>query len=340
MTERHNIELLKTEFREFCVEVLVIRQIDDIFSNAEFVRQELDSYPSGERRSLIMEYYASVDWNQVEVIQRFLKVLESTLLMSFIPEDQKDRLRSLITMAGFEVDSNGFTIYLTPEGVGREVRNLIFAADGLKPEIVLSDSVSNDITIVKNEEFCLVYDRPIHTHGLLWKELVGWWHQLTCPDESIDFFEMEKQLYLRLKKSLSSPPEKLLWRTYFKFFHDELAESLPALIPQIYLHYDPYTIRQLEGERRLVRQRMDFLLFLSDRIRVVIEVDGKQHYSNDDKAEPRLYSEMVAEDRKLKLKGYEVYRFGGYELSHTISEESEEVVKDFFCQLFRKYNVV
>ncbi|MGW2892953.1 hypothetical protein ACWDDN_48215 [Streptomyces griseoruber] len=30
-------------------------------------------------------------------------------------------------------------------------------------------------------------------------------------------------------------------------------------------------------------------------------------------AVPRLYTEMVAEDRRLRLAGYEIYRFGGWE---------------------------
>jgi very-short-patch-repair endonuclease len=46
----------------------------------------------------------------------------------------------------------------------------------------------------------------------------------------------------------------------------------------------------------------------------VIEVDGKQHYSKDDKPSPQLYSEIVAEDRRIWLTGYGVYRFGGWEL--------------------------
>ncbi|SFU11063.1 hypothetical protein SAMN04487915_11185, partial [Arthrobacter sp. ov118] len=47
---------------------------------------------------------------------------------------------------------------------------------------------------------------------------------------------------------------------------------------------------------------------------MVLEVDGKQHYANGDTASPALYSEMVSEDRRLRLADYEVYRFGGAEL--------------------------
>ena len=58
-------------------------------------------------------------------------------------------------------------------------------------------------------------------------------------------------------------------------------------------------------------QRMDFLMLLPNGIRVVIEIDGKQHYSEGDISSPKLYAEMMVDTRKLQLKGYEVYRLGG-----------------------------
>jgi len=88
-----------------------------------------------------------------------------------------------------------------------------------------------------------------------------------------------RSLYLRLKASLASPPEQLFFRTYFKTFHNDLGHQLPGLVPQVYLHYDPYTLKMHGGAGRLPRQRMDFLLLLSSRERVVIEIDGKQHYA-------------------------------------------------------------
>ena len=48
---------------------------------------------------------------------------------------------------------------------------------------------------------------------------------------------------------------------------------------------------------------MDFLLLLPHRQRVVIEVDGKQHYADGDVARPERYAAMVAEDRNLRLTG-------------------------------------
>lgn len=51
-------------------------------------------------------------------------------------------------------------------GVGSPAKNLIFATNGPKPELVLRDAVNNDIEIVSNGEFCLVFDRPIPADGL------------------------------------------------------------------------------------------------------------------------------------------------------------------------------
>jgi very-short-patch-repair endonuclease len=81
---------------------------------------------------------------------------------------------------------------------------------------------------------------------------------------------------------------------------------------------------------------MDFLLLFSNHIRIVLEIDGKQHYAEGDIAKPELYSTMVAEDRRLRLSGYEIYRFGGYELQ---GEQGKNVVVDFFKALFQQYAV-
>ena len=67
---------------------------------------------------------------------------------------------------------------------------------------------------------------------------------------------------------------------------------------------------------------MDFLLLLSDRVRVVLEIDGKHHYADGEIASPKRYSEMAEADRDLQLAGYEVYRFGGHELLQEDAEQS------------------
>ena len=130
----------------------------------------------------------------------------------------------------------------------------------------------------------------------------------------------------------------------------EFTDRLPALIPQVYLHYDPYTRRQRGDEQILARQRMDFLLMLEHGVRVVIEIDGQLHYAVEDHnhpgrylASPQRYAEMVAEDRRLRLAGYEVHRFGGYEFldvelaGQVVGPRAHARITEFFDRLLAKY---
>jgi hypothetical protein len=220
-------------------------------------------------------------------------------------------------------------------GVDGEFKNLIFAANGPKPEIVLRDAVSNRLDIVRNAEYCLAYTRPLLAAGLSWAELVSWWQQ-TDPAAAKDHQSAATSLCARLAESLASPPEKVLFHTYVALYFREGGDALPALIPQAYLHYDPYTAKTRVEPGPLTRQRMDFLLLLPNRVRVVLEVDGQQHYSVNGKASPQLYAEMVSEDRKLSLSGYEVYRFGGHELDR---HNGPRVVATFFRELYQRYDI-
>lgn len=51
----------------------------------------------------------------------------------------------------------------------------------------------------------------------------------------------------------------------------------------------------------LNRQRMDFLLLLPRAVRIVIEIDGKQHYAEESAASPTRYAEMMRADRDLRF---------------------------------------
>jgi hypothetical protein len=292
------------------------------------------------------------DWDNAQLLaylgadtcsqERFFRFLEEVLHPKRRDEDDQRRLvellNTIIGRDGFTfaaVDSvSGYPVYKVMEvssGVRGVAKNLIFAANGPKPELVFADAINNDIEIVKNAEYCLVYDRPVSPTGLRWEDMVEWWKNINS-----DHPDPERQLYLRLQASLNCEPERLFFRSYFKSFMRVLGSRLPALVPQVYLHYDPYTFKMLSGNKRLPRQRMDFLLLLSRNERIVIEIDGKQHYANGDQASPALYSEMVSADRKLRLAGYEVYRFGGAEF---MDGRGEELVGDFVSDLFRKHGI-
>lgn len=219
-------------------------------------------------------------------------------------------------------------------GVGAAPKNLIFAANGPKPELVLRDAIHNDIEIVRNGEYCLVFDQAIPADVLTYAKLIEWWRGRQGFTEDVPARDVGLDIHHRLRESLGDNPVELkVFDVYAARYRDGNFE-IPALIPQVYLHFDPATrlARQKAGQSGspLARQRMDFLLLFSSRHRVVLEVDGKQHYAEGDKASPALYSEMVAEDRRLRLTGYEVYRFGGAEL---MKPDADRMLADFFDQL-------
>ncbi|MFL6052751.1 MAG: hypothetical protein ACJ72W_07535 [Actinoallomurus sp.] len=220
-------------------------------------------------------------------------------------------------------------------GVAGELKNLIFAADGPKPKIVFRDAINNDIAVVENERYCLVYDRALGPNGLTWRQLTAWWADregLTGVPER----QIWMSLYSRLAKSLANEAEQRILQTYVKRYQTHGSDT-PALIPQVYLHYDPYTQAKTRAlSRALPRQRMNFLLLLPNRVRVVIECDGKQHYADDlGKADPQRYAQMVSEDRQLRLRGYEVYRFGGEELRE--GPQAERRLMTFFNDLATRH---
>jgi very-short-patch-repair endonuclease len=217
-------------------------------------------------------------------------------------------------------------------GVAGELKNLIFASDGPKPEIVLRDALNNTIEITKGANTCLVYNRPLPDDGLSWAALVDWWATETLHETNQDV--AARHLYRRLVRSLASPPEHLLFRTYAHRYANTEHASTPALIPQVYLHYDPYMRRDpAQRPGAVIHQRMDFLVLLPGRRRVVLEVDGQQHYTTDDgRASPSRYATTVSEDRRLRLAGYEVYRFGGAELMNN-EEDGRALLEQFFTRL-------
>lgn len=210
-------------------------------------------------------------------------------------------------------------------GVAGPVKNLVFGS-ATKPDLILTDGLKNDLALL-NTDTALMYDGGIPDEGLTWRALVAWF----LPNEaSTDEVCAARQLFTRLLGCLSSEPEKLLFRAY-ALRYGRYGFDQPALLPQVWLHYDPRSVHAWGGTPVLPRQRMDLLLLLPGRRRVVIEVDGVQHYSEQGELSPQRYAEMVQEDRALRLAGYEVYRFGGAELPDR--PRAPDLVTPFFDQL-------
>jgi very-short-patch-repair endonuclease len=173
--------------------------------------------------------------------------------------------------------------------------------------------------------------------------LVEWWCKQTKKPSNDA--EARSEFGKRLQASLQSEAERVFLANYFRVFKPILEDNLPALLPQVYLHYDPRS-RGERSKQVLVRQRMDFLILLANAARIVIEIDGIQHYSDDNgRASPSRYAEMVAEDRRIRNLGYEVYRFGGSEIVAWNGEKfvaldtAKETITSFFQELFTRHAI-
>jgi len=273
--------------------------------------------------------------------RRFIGMLELAMHPTCRRGDGQEAMRQALTPIlardGYVIECTGHVSSYPAYGIRPDVgvpsrpKNIIFASTGPKPEIVLSDAVNNDVVIVKGADTCLIYEEPIPDTGLLWTDLARWWQ---AREGGVAEADARKSLGARLLASLASDGERMVFRTYFTALSERLGDALPALVPQVYLHYDPATIRQLNGLKRLPRQRMDFLMLLPMRTRIVIEIDGKQHFSRDGEPSLPLYAEMVAADRDLRLAGYEVYRFGANEV---VGPEAGRRITDFFERLLARH---
>ncbi|MEV0936402.1 hypothetical protein ACIBMX_46920 [Streptomyces phaeochromogenes] len=109
-------------------------------------------------------------------------------------------------------------------------------------------------------------------------------------------------------------------------------------MPEVWLRWDHRTVQE-RGPEALLRSRMDFLLPLPHGQRVVLEVDGSQHYTRDHGRTPDTAknADMVAADRDLRLRGYELFRFGHDELKRL--DAAQNLLRRFIPDMFRRFRV-
>jgi hypothetical protein len=197
-----------------------------------------------------------------------------------------------------------------------EVQTIVFASRG-KPDLVLHDVPNSQIADAKGA--ALIWRTRITDKGLTVADMLNWWRSNRRADDS---------LYRRFSDCCQNDDERSVidfyYRTLVKIDEDC---KLPALLPQVWLSYDPLTREQRYGKPALDRQRLDFLMYLPERKKAIIEVDGIYHISKGDgRACLETYAKGLAADRGLMAKGYTVYRFGANE----IQRDASDVLGQFF----------
>ncbi|MEW9267864.1 hypothetical protein AB1207_24250 [Kineococcus endophyticus] len=249
-------------------------------------------------------------------------------------------LNPALARAGVRMEQTGedggypiFTLLKTG-AARRPPQLLLFASIDSKPDLRLEDVLDQQIGVM-NPDTVLRYDEPVGTDGFTGAHLLQWW--LRRPDQAgRNEREAKANLWRRLRASLpvNSPPQRAL----FEIYHDLYARTTTdanffALLPEVWVHWDPRTKSQ-RGAAALQTHRMDFLMLLPGNARIVIEVDGRQHYSDGDRPSPERYAATVRGGRQLQLSGYHVHRFGGAEL---IGEHARLTVQEFFDALLQQW---
>lgn len=177
-----------------------------------YTRKELEIVLAEDLRlSWPLEDYQPTDgeYTKRDVIQAYTEGWELPRLVALsrrivteldVPDTSLTKLTALLT----EYDRGG--------GVSTPAKNLIFAANGPKPELVFLDAVSNDIEIVRNSEYCLVFDQPIPADGLTYNDLIDWWRKRQGIAKTESDRDVGRDLHKRLCESLgNNTVEKLVF---------------------------------------------------------------------------------------------------------------------------------
>lgn len=225
------------------------------------------------------------------------------------------------------------------EGVKGNIQGIIFAAI-YKPDVLLDDVLNHKVRIPRDDEKYLYYDQPIGNSPITWNKICSWYDK----EHALGFdFSFEE----RLRKAVNhcgSPIEEFFFDAYLEL-KSEIGDNIPALLPQVWLYYDEKAQKE-RIEKIFEHQCMDFMMLFSNSKRIVIELDGAQHYSDDESipgrdypvkvASTQKYAAMVSAQRDMTLAGYEVYRFGGSEFAG--EDRGKEIVKQFLKDLFEKHS--
>jgi hypothetical protein len=315
---------LRLEFREFCVG-LVLRQIDDIFQMADIQPGAPNRDVSGERRTRVEEYYASLNWTSLDDALKFLKVLSLVLSQSYISEDGKQFIRDLCVQEGLVVE--GYQVRFPDQGASADQPLFEKQFPGGLPFGVSKPSFA---VAAKEGGQSLKFELESGI-GIIWRDVY--------PSFDFQSFEdacgIDASTNLALKKAFVAMNQTKSEKTFFLKYakHFRMADTnVPLLIPQAWIQWHSlpkHALRVSKASYVDELYRVDFVAFWENR-RYAILIDDISHYAvksgSQWLADQESYSGRLKEDRKLQIEGWCVYRVSNWEIRD--SQKLNEAILD------------
>ncbi|MBB4932816.1 hypothetical protein F4561_003636 [Lipingzhangella halophila] len=199
--------------------------------------------------------------------RRFLLFVEGVLSGAVNPDEHRQRaLAEAIALplarGGLKVIETGSTggypeFSIVPTGSrARPPQLILFASTAAKPDLCLREVLGQEVEVVGATSGVLRYDRPVPEYGLTWDDLQAWW----AEREQLSPEAAKGSLWQRLRSALpaNSPPQQALFEKYHRIYGQrQRGERFPALLPAVWLHWDPVA-KSARGDEVMLTQRLDF----------------------------------------------------------------------------------
>ncbi|WP_445244253.1 hypothetical protein [Microcoleus sp. OTE_8_concoct_300] len=313
MVENPNVLLkaLKIQFKDFCAERFSLKDIKGIFSRFGFTVNHESTVSTETRRGLVDELYNSRDWQNVDTVKNFLKLLEYVLQLHDLSPESKSFLSSFCEELGFVIEDNKITCigsfsgkdlftYQFPAGMPFGKRKPGFSITAERGRQTLKYAVEDGLGLLTGKVYPNFSFRMLEA-----------------------FYGLDNSTNGVFKKALrdmnQTKYEKDFFLEYAKRF-DMGNKDVPVLIPQAWIqwHSQPKrNLRSIAGTHADELYRVDFVAFWNSK-RYAILVDDISHYGVEEKsiwrADEESYSKRLKEDRKLSTENWQVFRVSNWEL--------------------------
>lgn len=314
MVDNPNVLLkaLKIQFKYFCVDYLSLNQIKRIFSSFGFTVNHESTVSTETRRGLVDELYNSGDWQNVDTVQNFFKLLEYVLQLHDLSPESKSFLSSFCEELGFVVEDNKITCigsfsgkdlftYQFPAGMPFGKRKPGFSITAERGRQTLKYAIEDGLGLLTGKVY------PNFSYRML---------------EA--FYGLDNSTNEVFKKALRDMNQTQYEKDFFLAYatkFDMGNKDVPVLIPQAWIQWHS----QPKGHLRSVGTyaddiyRVDFVAFWNSK-RYAILVDDISHYGVKEKsiwlADEESYSKRLKEDRKLHTENWQVFRVSNWELRY------------------------